>query len=198
MIICGLDECGRGPLAGPLVAAAAVFNAQCTMTNLKDSKKLSEGQRNRLYKEIVEKCVWAVEVISVRQINSRGIGWANKEIFRRLIKRVTADKYIVDGNLKIRVRGKSKQIKSMIKADDKIAQVMAASIVAKVTRDEHMMRLHEEHVMYGWRSNKGYGTRYHIQAIREHGPCKHHRRVFVRTALNNAPSDPPLNLRGGR
>lgn len=183
MIICGLDECGRGPLAGPIVGAATILKPQFPIHKLRDSKKLKPRQIKDLSELIRENSIWVIEMISVRQINSRGIGWANKEIFRRIIKKLEADSYIVDGNLKIRVKGKSKSIKSVIKADATIPEVMAASIIAKHYRDEHMIKLHEKHMMYGWQTNVGYGTKYHIAALREHGPCKHHRKLFVRTAL---------------
>lgn len=189
MIICGMDEVGRGSLAGPIVAAAVVLNEQFRMYNLqlKDSKKLTEKQRNKIYKQLVNAgAIFAVEMISVRLINTKGIGWANKEVFRRLIKRVAADKYIVDGNLKI------KGAISMVKADSKVPEVMAASIIAKVTRDEQMIRLHDEHQAYGWKSNKGYGTRYHIAAIKEYGSTRYHRSLFVRTALLPHPLRSPL------
>ena len=94
----------------------------------------------------------------------------------------------------LKIRG----ITSVVKADSKIPEVMAASIMAKVWRDKHMMRLHDEHPIYGWQSNKGYGTKYHIAALRKHGMTKYHRSVFVRTALSNSPSNPSLNLREGR
>ena len=179
MLTCGMDEAGRGALAGPLVAAAAVLSAQRKVLRLKDSKKLTPEKRNKIYKRIIlSGAVIAVEEISARQINSRGMGWANKEIFKRLARKIPADKYIADGNLKL-----GKKIKSVVKADMKIPEVMAASIIAKVWRDKHMIRLHDEHQIYGWRSNKGYGTKYHIAAIREHGVTKHHRSMFVRTAL---------------
>ena len=118
-----------------------------------------------------------VEIISARQINNRGMGWANKQVFKNLIKRTLADKYIVDGNLKIR------KAVSMVKADTKVPEVMAASIVAKVTRDKLMKELHKKHPNYGWRTNMGYGTSYHIRAIKEFGLVHYHRRVFVTTAL---------------
>ena len=179
MLTCGMDEVGRGALAGPLVGAAIIFNSQFTIYKLKDSKILTPEKRNKLYKRIIKSgAVVVMGEISARQINSRGMGWANKEIFKRLARKIPADKYIADGNLKL-----GKKIKSVVKADMKIPEVMAASIIAKVWRDKHMIRLHDEHQIYGWRSNKGYGTKYHIAAIREHGVTKHHRSMFVRTAL---------------
>src|SRR3972149_10832777 len=113
MKICGLDEVGRGALAGPLVGAATILNSQIPIHNLNDSKRLNRKQRERLFQEIVNSgAEIAVEIISARQINNRGMGWANKEIFKRLIKRVNADRYIIDGNLQVKVKGLSKRIKS--------------------------------------------------------------------------------------
>ncbi len=180
MIVCGLDEVGRGALAGPLVGAAVILNSKSEflIPKLRDSKKLSERQRNKLYKEIMDKAEMVkVEMISVRMINKKGIGWANKEVFRCLIKQIVADEYIVDGNLKI------KGAVSVVKADDKYPEVMAASIVAKVVRDEHMRKLHDKHPMYGWITNVGYGTEVHIDAIRQYGVIRYHRSLFVSTAL---------------
>jgi ribonuclease HII len=186
MRICGLDEAGRGALAGPLVAAAVILNSQFPSYKLRDSKKLSEYQRGSLGELIAKNAERVeVEIISARQINNRGMGWANKEIFRKLIKKVEASKYIVDGNLKLRVRGKSNRIKSLIKADQKIPEVMAASIVAKVTRDRLMGELHQSHPRYGWQTNVGYGTAYHLRAISEYGTVHYHRSVFVTTALRS-------------
>src|SRR3989344_9111054 len=114
MKICGLDEAGRGPLAGPLVAAAVALNPKIKISNLKDSKKLNKLQRERAYKEIINSgAEGAVEIISARQINNQGIGRAKKEIFRRLIKKIEAKKYIVDGNLKIKLKSQTSKIKSM-------------------------------------------------------------------------------------
>ncbi|OGD03013.1 hypothetical protein A3H89_05545 [Candidatus Amesbacteria bacterium RIFCSPLOWO2_02_FULL_48_11] len=183
MKICGLDEAGRGPLAGPLVAAAVALNPKIKISNLKDSKKLNKLQRERAYKEIINSgAEVAVEIISARQINNQGIGWANKEIFRRLIKKIEAKKYIVDGNLKLG-RIKNSRVKCVIGADRTRKCVMAASIVAKVTRDRLMLQLHKEHPQYGWKINMGYGTSHHVEAIREHGMVKYHRSVFVTTVL---------------
>ncbi len=178
MRVCGIDECGRGPLAGPIVAAAVILAKP--LTGLRDSKQLTAKKRRYLYRRIV-KTAQAVEIesISVRQINNQGIGWANKEVFKRLIKRVDADKYIIDGNLKV------PKAVSIIKADTKIPEVMAASIVAKVTRDKLMRELAKDFPQFGWHSNAGYGTRFHLAALQANGLTKHHRSVFVSTALRN-------------
>lgn len=194
MTTCGLDECGRGALAGPLVASAVVLNCSrqklvgIAGVKLRDSKLLNAKQRAKIYDALKKTgAVIAVEVISHRQINNRGIGWANREIFRRLIKRINAVKFVVDGNLKIKVRSKSQKIESVVKADAKVAEVMAASIVAKVTRDKLMQELHNKYPIYGWKTNVGYGTTYHVRALAKHGMIYYHRSVFVTTALKPHP-----------
>jgi ribonuclease HII len=193
MRICGLDEVGRGALAGPLVAAAAILefkNQNSKIKNviqkLKDSKKLNSRQREEIFQELMSAGVnFQVEIISARQINNRGIGWANKEIFRRLIKRVNADRYIIDGppSLYPSYGRTNRKVKCIIGADQTRRCVMAASIIAKVTRDELMKKLHEEHSNYGWDENAGYGTKKHIKALRIYGEVRYHRSVFVTTAL---------------
>lgn len=191
--ICGIDECGRGALAGPLVAAGVILRTskekivKLAKTPLKDSKKLKPHQHRKIYKALVKTSAQiAVEEISVRQINSKGIGWANREIFRRIIKRLDAEKYIADGIIKIgRIKGKTLKIKSLINADDKIVSTMAASIVAKVERDKIMLKLHRQFPKYGWKTNTGHGTKKHIEALLKHGPTKHHRSLFIETALKN-------------
>jgi ribonuclease HII len=189
MIVCGMDEVGRGCIAGPLVAAATVLNTQCSVLNLKDSKKLTSKQRERIYQQLLKsQIIFAVEFISVEEINQFGIGWANKEVFKRLSAKIAADVYIADGNLKI------EGVTSVVKADSKIPEVMAASIIAKVTRDKYMSNLHNRWVKYCWHRNKGYGTALHLSALRRCGPCKHHRKLFVRKVLkSNYTSPQPLS-----
>jgi ribonuclease HII len=186
MQMCGLDEAGRGALAGPLVAAAVVINAPIAKairsrgTKIKDGKLLKSIQREKIVELIkTSGAEIFVEVISTRQINNHGIGWANKEIFRRLIRKVAADRYIVDGNLKIR------QARSIVDADATVLEVILAGIVAKVARDELMREIHTAFPHFGWKQNKGYGTQAHIEAIHHHGICRYHRTVFVNTALMN-------------
>jgi len=193
MRICGLDECGRGAWAGPLVAAAVVLNCsrqrlvRIAGTKLRDSKLLNAKQRQKIYQALKKtEAEMAVEVISDRQINNRGIGWANREIFRRLIKRIEADEYIADGTIKIgKVKGRP-AIKSVIDADEKIPPAIAAGIVAKEERDKLMRRMHKEFPKYGWKTNTGHGTRAHFLAIEAWGMTKYHRTVFVTTALKNS------------
>ncbi|MBX3082549.1 MAG: ribonuclease HII [Anaerolineae bacterium] len=191
-LLCGLDEAGRGPLAGPLVAAMVCFppgfnfNAFFRHAELRDSKKLSRDQREELLRYIYEYALTVeTEIISVEDINAYNIGWANRTVFERLIMRVEAMQYIVDGNLKLQNLGaRAKLVKSVVEADAHVQSVAAASIVAKVTRDRLMQQLHEEFPVYGWDHNAGYGTKAHLAALQAHGITPHHRLKFVQTALS--------------
>ncbi len=189
--LCGLDEVGRGPLAGPLVAAAVVFPPGFVFTEafptLKfgDSKKLSAHQREAaaaIIRDVAE--VLTIETISVDEINSYGIGWANRTAFERLIMRIDAERYIVDGNLKLTNLGRrARRVRSEIRADETVQEVGAASIIAKVTRDRIMRDLHLDFPAYGWDHNMGYCTQAHVKALQAHGACVYHRRQFVTSAL---------------
>jgi ribonuclease HII len=189
--LCGLDEAGRGPLAGPLVAALVAFpvgfdySAFFPRAELRDSKRLRAGQREELLHYIHEYAlVVATEIITVDDINARDIGWANRCAFERLIMRVEAMQYMVDGNLKLQNLGsRTRLVKCVKDADETIQAVAAASVVAKVTRDRLMRQLHEQYPVYGWDRNAGYGTRAHLDALHTHGISPHHRRQFVATAL---------------
>jgi ribonuclease HII len=189
--VCGLDEAGRGPLAGPLVAAAVVFPADFEFAahfpavRFRDSKKLSARQREAAYTRIFEFALDVrVEVVAVADINRMGIGWANRSAFERLVMQVEADRYIVDGNLRLSNLGKkARRVTCVVNADQTEQCATAASIVAKVTRDRIMTQLHAECPLYGWDHNMGYGTAQHIAALLEHGRTAHHRERFVTTAL---------------
>jgi ribonuclease HII len=186
MKICGLDECGRGAFAGPLVAAAVIIKSDLGSfpsllpVPLRDSKQLTKSQRNKIVSLLPKlPIIYRVEEVSTSEINEKGIGWANKTIFERLVDKVKAKIYIVDGNLKF----SNLNIKSLIKGDDKCLQVMLASIIAKVYRDNLLASLHSDYPVYGWNTNSGYGSAFHIQSLREYGLSPHHRTQFVRTAL---------------
>lgn len=185
MIICGLDECGRGALAGPLVAAAVIIHKRLTVP-LRDSKKLTSHQREIIVNQLNPDLITTkIEVISVELINQLGIGWANKEIFHSLINQIDADHYIVDGNLKLT---SVKSYESKIKADDSVPEVMLASIIAKVYRDDLMRQFHNHFPIYDWAANKGYGTVKHLHAILQYGPSLYHRPKFLRKCVNSITS----------
>ena len=190
-IICGLDEAGRGALAGPIVIAGVVlpsgfrFQRVSPKEIVKDSKELSRKQRETLF-QIIKKYALQiiVEVISPKEITKRGINWANIAGFRRIINKVEADQYLVDGRWKLPDLGeKNSRIKCVIKGDKKIPAVLAAGIVAKIKRDEIMQKLHLKYPQYHWNTNTGHGTKAHLEAIKKYGICKYHRKEFVRTAL---------------
>lgn len=197
IFICGVDEAGRGAFAGPLVTAAVVFNSNFDfkkVTNLvvKDSKELTNKKRLEIFKVIINTCEdWAFETISVEDINNRGINWANLEGFARLIKKLKADEYIIDGRWKLenvfKVHGVSRRlsIRTQIGGDRLISSVMAAGIIAKVERDKIMCQLHELYPEYKWNTNTGHGTKYHIEAIIEFGETEFHRNLYVQTGLRN-------------
>ena len=179
--LCGLDEVGRGAYAGPLVAGAVVLPPRFRHPLLRDSKLLTAKQRETVGPIIQRRAVaWAIAEVSTEEINAYGLGWANKEIFRRLVLQVDADGYCCDG--KLRIPG-DRLVHSLVAGDRLVPAVSAASIIAKVYRDELMRRLHEDAPHYNWASNKGYGARDHRAAIREHGPHREHRRVFLASVL---------------
>ncbi|MGH2487326.1 MAG: ribonuclease HII [Ktedonobacterales bacterium] len=194
-LVCGLDEVGRGALAGPLVAAAVILPDDFPallgplMRFLRDSKTVPAARRDELA-SVIHAHALAVEtvVIAVDQINARGIGWANREAFRRLIARIAADEYIVDGRMRPPAhKERAARVRCLVRADATVPEVSAASIVAKSRRDAIMRTLHSDYPDFGWGQNVGYGTRAHIAALHTHGPSPHHRSVFVATALGLAP-----------
>lgn len=190
--LCGLDEAGRGAWAGPLVAAAVILHCASSRIEhlahikLKDGKLLDSKERETLYQALkdvhAEICI---ESISTRSINNHGIGWANKEIFKRLVKKIEADMYIIDGNLKIKFRGKTAKIKSVVDADATIPSVIFAGIAAKVERDRLMKTLHQQFPVYKWLKNAGYGTREHKDALLKYNRTYLHRNVFVTTGMRD-------------
>lgn len=194
---CGLDEAGRGALAGPLVVAAvalpAAFSFERAYPDLvvRDSKLLSVRQRERLAAAIWECCTAAaVCEMPAATINDRGINWANTEAFARLICAIDAADYVVDGRWKIRSVGvRDDRVRCLVRADCTVPAALAAGVLAKQHRDRIMQRLAADHPAYGWTSNTGHGTAGHIAAIRRLGVTDQHRTQFVATALR-APGVP--------
>jgi ribonuclease HII len=175
--LCGMDEVGRGAFAGPLVAAAVVLPPGFRHPWLRDSKRLTARQREVVAERVHGRALaCSIAEISAADINARGLGWANVEVFRRLAAAVDAEGYCCDGRLRIDA---CHPVHCLVGGDDLVPAISAASIVAKVHRDALMRRLHEEAPVYGWARNKGYGAPDHRAAIRTHGIHPEHRLVFV-------------------
>ena len=188
---CGLDEVGRGALAGPLVAAAAILPEDIherlgpLVRFLRDSKTVPAARRVEIAALLRQHALdLQIVVISVAEINARGMGWANREAFRRLIGLLRADEYVVDGRVRPPAPpARAGRVRCLVRADAQVPAVSAAALVAKVHRDGLMAALHERHPAFGWATNVGYGTPAHLAALRAHGPCAEHRTAFVATAL---------------
>ena len=178
--ICGVDEAGRGPLCGPVVAAACILPIDCEIDGLNDSKKLSEKKREALFDVITEKALaFSIAQASVEEINSLNILEATLLAMRRAIAGldIPADFALIDGNI---CRDFPLDAKAVIHGDAISPSIAAASILAKVTRDRMCLDLDREYPMYGIAKNKGYGSKAHMDALREHGPAPIHRTKFIR------------------
>jgi ribonuclease HII len=188
---CGLDEVGRGALAGPLVAAAVILpddiraRLGALAPYLRDSKTTPRGKREAVARALREHALLiALAVAPVSVIDERGIGWVNRDIFRRLIGAVEADEYVVDGKVRPPAPAdRITRVRCMVKADTHVPAVSAASILAKVYRDHLMVELAGDYGGYGWERNAGYGSAEHLAALRTLGPSQQHRALFVATAL---------------
>ena len=182
---CGIDEAGRGPLAGPVFAAAVVLGRKARITGLADSKQLTERQRTELAEEIRARAMsWAVASASVEEIDALNILRASLLAMRRAVERleVTPGRALVDGLYCPDIRMPARAI---VGGDATVASISAASIMAKVARDEAMLDVHRLHPGYGFDRHKGYATAEHLEALRRLGACAAHRRSFapVRAAL---------------
>ncbi|MEQ1555724.1 MAG: ribonuclease HII [Gallionella sp.] len=178
LICCGVDEAGRGPLAGPVSAAAVILNPARPIAGLADSKKLSEKKRDLLAPQIREHALaWAVAYATVSEIDELNILQATLLAMRRavLALSVTPEYVLVDGLFCPDTGIKSEAI---VQGDSKVAAISAASILAKTARDALMLELHEQYPQYGFAGHKGYGTAAHLAALQEHGACAIHRRSF--------------------
>tara|TARA_B100000035_G_scaffold196753_1_gene168113 strand:- start:167 stop:727 length:561 start_codon:yes stop_codon:yes gene_type:complete len=177
-IIAGVDEVGRGSLIGPVYAAAVILNKKINKKLLKDSKALSKHKREILIKYIKKNSIWAIGKASVKEIEKINILNASLLAMKRAIKKLKKKPTIVliDGNKVPKIQ--SYKLKSIIKGDQKIPSISAASIIAKVTRDKMISSLGKKFKGYNWDQNYGYGTKQHLKAIKNLGITPHHRKTF--------------------
>jgi len=189
MKICGIDEAGRGPLAGPVVVAGVVFNHNDYIKGVKDSKKISPQKRNKLYREIVSKCLfYKIEIVDNIEIDRINILRATMKGAEKILK------YLNNENVKVLMDGNyfkfendmhlNYDYETVIKGDNKIFAISAASILAKVARDNIMIEYDSVYPLYKFGKNKGYPTKEHINLIKEHGICAIHRISFCEKFLN--------------
>lgn len=177
--LCGIDEVGRGPLAGPVVAGAVILPADCEILWLNDSKKLSEKKRELLYDEIMEKAVAVgIGAVSPERIDEINILQATYEAMRIAISKLSVKPDLLLNDA-VKIPGVELPQVPIIKGDAKSVSIAAASIVAKVTRDRMMVQYEELYPGYEFASNKGYGSARHIAALKSLGPCPIHRRSFI-------------------
>lgn len=178
-IVCGIDEAGRGPLAGPVVAGAVILPKDCEILYLNDSKKLSEKRREELYEEIREKAVaWAVGMASPARIDEINILQATYEAMAQAVAQLSPAPHVALDDA-VRIPQLDIMQVPIIKGDAKSVSIAAASIMAKVTRDRLMKEYDAVMPQYGFASHKGYGSAAHIDAIRKYGPSPIHRRSFI-------------------
>ena len=178
-LICGVDEAGRGPLAGPVCAAAVILPAEADLPGLNDSKKLSEKKREQLFLEIQRIALaWSVAFATVEEIEERNILGATMLSMNRAIEGLSLrpELALIDGNRNKEIEMPSRCV---VHGDARCASIAAASILAKVSRDRLMVELSREYPQYGFEQHKGYGTRAHYEALREYGPCPAHRPSFL-------------------
>jgi ribonuclease HII len=177
MEICGVDEAGRGPLAGPVVAAAVVFPDDFVDVRIRDSKTLSLKQREQLFEDIKATALsWAIIAVGPRRIEELNILQATRLAMKLAVERVTADLVLIDGNQGISCRFPQQTV---IGGDRKHVQISAASILAKVWRDRLMVQLDERYPGYDFAKHSGYPTAGHRAALKQLGPCRIHRRTFA-------------------
>ena len=181
IVLAGMDEAGRGPLVGNVVAACVVMPSAPLLPWVDDSKKLSEKRREQVYQEILATALYVgVGQATPAEIDEMNILEATRKAMREAAAQVPAEVFLIDAVTKLGLRGQEVPI---IKGDATSYSIAAASIVAKVTRDRELLALDQQYPQYGFARHKGYGTAEHIAAIREHGPCPAHRMTFIRKFL---------------
>ena len=188
-ILCGIDEVGRGPLAGPVVASAVILSEDTEILYLNDSKKLTQRRRELLYNEIMEKALAVgVGVISHQRIDEINILQATYEAMQEAVAKLAIVPDVLLNDAVTIPKLTQKQV-PIVKGDAKSISIAAASIIAKVTRDRMMEAYDSKYPGYHFASNKGYGSKVHIEAIKELGPCEIHRRTFLRNILEEKTDD---------
>lgn len=184
-VVCGIDEAGRGPLAGPVCAAAVILPDGCIIDGLDDSKKLSEKKREALFDEITQKAVaYSIATADEKEIDEINILQATFLAMRRAFDGlgIAPDFALVDGN---RDPGLPVETQTVVKGDSLSASIAAASILAKVTRDRFMLEKDAEYPEYCFAKHKGYGTKLHYEALEKYGPCEIHRMSFLKKFYEN-------------
>lgn len=182
--MCGVDEAGRGPLAGPVVAAAVILDPARPIAGLRDSKKLSEKKRDALAQQIREQALaYAIAECSVEEVDELNILQASMLAMQRAVEQLAIRPVLalVDGNHRPML---PMQVEAIVKGDDKIEAISAASILAKTARDAAMVAMHERYPQYAFDQHKGYGTALHLARLAEFGPCPLHRRTFAPVAAS--------------
>ena len=176
-MLCGIDEAGRGPIAGDLVMAGCILNA--LVEGLTDSKKLSEKKREALFELIIPNSSYHIVKFSALDIDKNGISKCLASGLREIMSELNADEFLFDGNTTFGVEG----LETMVKADGKVAEVSAASILAKVTHDRDILKEALKYPEYQFEKHKGYGTKLHVEMIKKYGYCPIHRRSYKLKAL---------------
>ena len=183
MEICGIDEAGRGPIAGPLVMAGCVFKENVKRKKwykeLNDSKKLTEKKREELFDIIKENTVYHIVFIDNKTIDKKGLSFAISFGLKEIKDKIKAKRYIFDGNSSFGVGG----IETLINGDTLIKEISAASILAKVSRDRFMIEVDKKYPLYNFKKHKGYITKEHIELVKKYGFCEIHRKSFKLKAL---------------
>ena len=170
--LCGIDEAGRGPLAGSLVMAGVILKTP--VEGLMDSKKLTEKKREALFPQVIESADYHIVSFSAKEVDALGISKCLHKGLQSIQKHLPDAEYLFDGNSTFGVDN----ITTMVKADDKIPEVSAASILAKVTRDREIVAMAEKYPEYGFEKHKGYGTKAHMEALLKYDRCEIHRKTF--------------------
>ena len=182
-IICGVDEAGRGPLAGPVCAAAVILPANVEIPGLNDSKKLSDKKRRELYPIIKEHAIaYGIAFADHSEIDQINILQATYLAMERAINQLSVkpELALIDGN---RAKDFGVPVETVVHGDSLSASIAAASVLAKVTRDDYMLKMAEEYPGYDFEIHKGYGTKVHVEALRTYGPCPYHRPSFLKKIL---------------